>query len=148
MKLIYLFLLFSTFSLVAQTDVERAEKLMSQKKYIEAKTILESFIKMHPKDPKAIENLGDIAGQQLQWTEAIKYYKILKTDYPKNADYIYKYGGALGMKAKSVNKFKAMGMLDEIEQSFLTASKLDSNHIDSRWALVIYYLEVPGILGG
>ncbi len=148
MKLFCLFLFFCSFSLSAQTDIERAEKLMSQKRYTESKSILESYIKMHPNDPKTIENLGDIAGLEQKWSDAIKYYKILKTDYPKNANYIYKYGGALGMKAKSVNKFKAMGMLNEIEQSFVIASKLDSYHIDSRWALVVYYLEVPGILGG
>jgi tetratricopeptide (TPR) repeat protein len=52
------------------------------------------------------------------------------------------------MKAKSVNKFKALGMIDEVENSFLTAAKLDSRHIDSRWALVILYIELPGIAGG
>jgi len=52
------------------------------------------------------------------------------------------------MKAKSVNKFKALGMIDEVEESFLTAAKLDPKHIDSRWALVILYIELPGIIGG
>ena len=148
MKLLYfLFLLFS-FSLSAQTDFEKGEKLYYQNKYVEAKEFFENYLKMHPKDYKAIELLGDIAGQQKKWSEAIKQYKILKIEFPKNANYIYKYGGALGMKAKTVNKFKALGMLDEIESSFILATKLDSKHIDSRWALVVYYLEIPGILGG
>jgi hypothetical protein len=30
----------------------------------------------------------------------------------------HKYGGALGMKALEVNKFKALGMIDEIKESF------------------------------
>ena len=32
---------------------------------------------------------------------------------------------AMGMKAKSVNKFKALGMIDSIEEAFLTAARLD-----------------------
>jgi hypothetical protein len=39
-------------------------------------------------------------------------------------------------------------MIDEVEESFLTAAKLDPKHIDSRWALVILYIELPGIIGG
>jgi hypothetical protein len=31
---------------------------------------------------------------------------------------LYKYGGALGMKALEVNKFKALGMIGEIKESF------------------------------
>lgn len=52
------------------------------------------------------------------------------------------------MKAKSVNKFKALGMIDDIETAFLTAAKLDLKHIESRWALVMLYIELPGIVGG
>ncbi|WP_321540246.1 hypothetical protein [Flavobacterium piscinae] len=71
-----------------------------------------------------------------------------KISISKNANFHYKYGGALGMKAKESNKFKALGMIDEIEQSFLAAVKLDAKHIESRWALVMLYIELPGIVGG
>ena len=106
------------------------------------------YLKSNPNDLKAIEYLGDIAGQQKKWDEAVSYYSKLKTKIPTNADYQYKYGGALGMKAKSVNKMKALGMIDDIEQAFLTAAKLDKKHINTRWALVMLYLELPGIIGG
>jgi tetratricopeptide (TPR) repeat protein len=52
------------------------------------------------------------------------------------------------MKAKEINKFKALSLLGDVEDSFLTAAKLDLNHIDARWALVILYIELPGIVGG
>ncbi len=54
----------------------------------------------------------------------------------------------MGMKAKSVNKFKALGMIDDIENSFLKAAELDKKHIETRWALVMLYIELPGIVGG
>ena len=114
----------------------------------EAKQMFQDYLKSHPNHSKSIEYIGDIAGYQKQWNEAIEYYQKLKISFPKTANYWYKYGGALGMKAKESNKFKALGMIDEIEESFLTAAKLESKHVETRFALVMLYLELPGIIGG
>ena len=134
--------------MMAQTDFEKAEKLFKQENYNQAKPLFENYLKSNPNDFKTIEYLGDIAGYQKKWDESINQYKVLKTQFPKNANYWYKYGGALGMKAKSVNKFKALGMIEEVRTAFLTAAKLDSKHIDTRWALVMLYIELPAIVGG
>lgn len=114
----------------------------------EAKQMFQDYLKSHPNHSKSIEYIGDIAGYQKQWNEAIEYYQKLKISFPKTANYWYKYGGALGMKAKESNKFKALGMIDEIEESFLMAAKLESKHVETRFALVMLYLELPGIIGG
>jgi tetratricopeptide (TPR) repeat protein len=149
MKWILPFLIFLiSFNSKADSDFEKAEKLFKQEKYEQAKTLFESYLKSNPNNFKTIEYLGDIAGHQKQWDEAIKQYQILKKQFPKIANYWYKYGGALGMKAKSVNKFKALGMIDDVEDAFLTAAKLDLKHIETRWALVMLYIELPGIVGG
>jgi len=148
MKNIQIFFLLLTFSVFSQTTFEKAEKLYAQKKYNEAEKLFSEHLKSQPNHAKTIEYLDDIEGKNKNWDEAISYYKILKTKFPKNANYWYKYGGALGMKAKVSNKFKALGMIDEIEESFLTAAKLDTKHIDTRWALVVLYIELPGIIGG
>lgn len=134
--------------MMAETDFEKAEKLYKQEKYDQAKVLFESYLKTNPTSYKTVEYLGDIAGHQKKWDEAIKHYKILKLQFPKTANYFYKFGGAMGMKAKSVNKFKALAMIDEIETSFLTAARLDAKHLESRWALVMLYIELPGIVGG
>ena len=133
---------------MAETDFDKAEKLYKQEKFDQAKVLFESYLKTNPTSYKTVEYLGDIAGHQKKWDEAIKHYKILKLQFPKTANYFYKFGGAMGMKAKSVNKFKALAMIDEIESSFLTAARLDSKHVESRWALVMLYIELPGIVGG
>lgn len=132
----------------SQTSFEKAEKLYAQEKYQQAKTLFENYLKQNPNHYKTIEYLGDIAGHEKDWDEAIKQYSILKNQFPKTANYWYKYGGAMGMKAKSVNKFKALGMIDDIENSFLKAAELDKKHIETRWALVMLYIELPGIVGG
>lgn len=148
MKNMQLFFLFFSLIAFSQSNFEKGEKLFAQKKYNEAKQSFQDYLKSHPNHTKTIEYLGDIAGHQKKWDEAIDNYKKLKTSFPKMANYWYKYGGALGMKAKESNKFKALGMIDEVEESFLTAAKLDSKHIESRWALVMLYVELPAIIGG
>ena len=144
-KIILFFLPIFVFS---QTNFEKGEKLFNQKKYSEANVYFEDCLKSNKNDYKTIEYLGDIAGYYKNWDEAIERYKLLKEKFPRNANYHYKYGGAMGMKAKESNKFKALGMIDEIEESFKTAAKLDTKHVDTRWALVILYLELPAIIGG
>ena len=119
-----------------------------QKKYKEAKIYFDNYLREFPLNLKTIEYLGDIAGHNKDWDEAIKCYEKIKLQNPQTANYHYKYGGALGMKAKESNKFAALGMIDDVENSFLTAARLDKNHIDSRWALVMFYIEIPAIIGG
>jgi tetratricopeptide (TPR) repeat protein len=139
---------FCTFSVFAQTEIDKAEKLFAQKKYTEAISILEKYYKEHPNSIATIELLGDIAGQQKKWDEAIKYYAILKNSYPNNANYHYKYGGVMGMKAKENKNLKGLKMVDEVEKSFIKAAQLDPKHIEARWGLVMLYIELPAIIGG
>ena len=145
---ILLFLIFFSVASYCQSNLDMAIKLFNDKKFNESKSLFEAHLKANPNDLKALEYLGDIAGYQKKWDEAIYYYEKLKKKVPTNADFQYKYGGALGMKAKNVNKMKALGMIDDIEEAFLTAAKLDKKHIDARWALVMLYLELPAIIGG
>ncbi|MBP6040328.1 MAG: tetratricopeptide repeat protein [Flavobacterium sp.] len=134
--------------LLSQTNFEKGVQLMDSGKMDQARVVFENVLKEYPSNSKALEYLGDIAGQNKNWDKAILYYKKIKQQQPNNAEYHYKYGGALGMKAKTVNKFKALGMIDEIKASFEKAVALDPKHKESRWALVMLYLELPGIIGG
>ncbi|SDW65865.1 tetratricopeptide repeat protein [Flavobacterium degerlachei] len=142
-----LFLLFP-FLLCAQSSFDKAQKLFDDGKYEQSKPIFETLLKYNPSNLKIIENLGDIAGSNKSWEDAIFYYKKLKELKPSEANYFYKYGGATGMRALEVNKFKALGMIDEIKESFERAIELDSGHIDARWALIELYIKLPGFVGG
>ncbi|MFC4817470.1 tetratricopeptide repeat protein [Flavobacterium sp. GCM10023249] len=148
MKNFNIFLVLFSQIIVAQTNFEKAEKLFQQKQFDQAKPLLENEYKNKPNDAKVVEYLGDIAGHQKQWDNALFYYTKLRDKNPKSANYQFKYGGALGMKAKNSNKFKALGMIDDVKEAFETAAKLDSKHIECRWALVVLYIELPGIIGG
>jgi tetratricopeptide (TPR) repeat protein len=148
MKHILTFLLLFPLMLWSQSDYGKAEKLFEAGKYNQSQPIFESFLKENPTHLKTIEYLGDIAGYQKSWDKAIVYYKKLKQLKPSEANYYYKYGGVLGMKAKESNKFKALGMIGEVKESFEKAIELNPKHIEARWALVMIYIQLPGIVGG
>ncbi|MBT8324801.1 MAG: tetratricopeptide repeat protein [Winogradskyella sp.] len=147
MRIILLCFLFSTM-VYAQPSVEQAEELITKKEFKEAEKLLVPFIKRDESNLKAIEVLGDAYGHQKKWDEAIEQYEKLKDANPKNANYHYKYGGALGMKALQISKLRALGLIGDLKRSFETAARLDPNHIDARWALVELYMTLPGIVGG
>ena len=142
--LIYLIPIF----VISQTDFDKAEKLYSSKNFEQSKVLFQNYLKENPNNIKTIEYLGDIAGQNKSWDNAIYYYNKLKQLKPTEANYHYKYGGVMGMKAKESNKFKALGMITEIKSSFEKAISLNPKHIEARAALVEFYLQLPGIVGG
>lgn len=147
MKIFWIFLLVPFFAM-SQTAIVTAEGFLKQKHYDKAISLLDTHIKTNASDLKAIELLGDAYGHQKKWDEAIIHYKQLVDLSPKTANYHYKYGGALGMKALSVNKMKALGIIGDVKNAFLKAAELDPKHIDTRWALVELYMQLPGIVGG
>ena len=135
-------------AIFSQTNFEKAEKLFKQEKFAAARPIFESINKENPNQLKTIEYLGDIASNAKDWDKAAFYYEKLKSLKPNEADYYYKYGGALGMKAQTGGKWVAIKLISDIRGSFEKALQLNPNHIGARWALIEYYLQLPAIVGG
>ncbi|NQX85814.1 MAG: hypothetical protein HRT67_07895 [Flavobacteriaceae bacterium] len=143
-----LVLFFFPLMLFGQSFKAQMTQLIADKSY---KIVEENALKVlesKPEDKLALEFYGDALAYQNQWGKAMKIYKRLVIKDSKNATYHYKYGGAMGMKALKVSKWKALGMIGEIEAAFLKAAQLDAKHIDTRWALVEYYMQLPAIIGG
>jgi tetratricopeptide (TPR) repeat protein len=147
-KLISQILLFFPVLVFSQANFEKAEKLFLQEKWNVAKPIFENILKETPNHLKTLEYLGDIEGAEKSWDNAMTYYSKLISLKPNEANYHYKYGGCMGMKAKESNKFKALGMIGEVKASFEKAIALNPNHLEARWALIELYLQLPGIVGG
>jgi tetratricopeptide (TPR) repeat protein len=148
MKKLLLFFLFVPICIWSQSNFEKAEKLYHAKKYDEAQVVFEGVLKSKPLDVKTIEYLGEIAAHQKSWVKGGEYFKKLKELKPTEADYFYKYGGCLAMRAMEVSRLKALGMVGEMKESFEKAIVLDPKHIPARWALIEIYLQLPGIFGG
>lgn len=144
----FIYLLFFPLVSFSQTHLDSIDYFIKNKQFDKAEIQLTTYLKKHPKDLKAIELIGDTYGHQKKWDGAIENYKTLVDKNQKSAEYHYKYGGAMGMKALESSKFTALGMITDIENSFKKAAELDPNHINVRWALVEYYMKLPTIFGG
>lgn len=143
-----LILLFIPLFSFSQSSLTEVAFLFQKKEYVKAEIIILSYLKTNSDDLNAIELLGDAYGFQKKWDEAIDAYKKLVQTKPNEANYQYKYGGALGMKSLSVSKIRALGFIGDVKAAFTKAAELDPKHIESRWALVELYMQLPGILGG
>jgi len=146
MKKVWLFVLFPILCF-SQIDLDGIPALIQKKQFAKAETQILLFLKSNPENLKAIELLGDTYGHQKKWDDAIETYKKLVDFKPNTANYHYKYGGVLGMKALQ-NKLKAIGLVGDIKLAFTKAAELDEKHIDARWALVELYMQLPGVFGG
>lgn len=143
----FFYLLFIPVLAFGQSNLDEVGHLFQKKEYTKAENLITQFLKEHPNNLQAIEFLGDAYGYQKKWDEAITEYEKLVEADESIANYHYKYGGVLGMKALE-NKFKAIGFIGDVKSSFLKAAELDSNHIEARWALVELFMQLPGIFGG
>ncbi|WP_309640136.1 hypothetical protein [Flavobacterium sp.] len=146
-KLLAALLLLPLF-LWGQSNFEKAEKLFDEEKYTQAKPLFLSILKDYPTNLKVIEYLGDISSHSNDWDNSIVYYEKLKKLKPTEANYYYKYGGALGMKAKVGGKWVAIRLIGDMRESFEKTLQLNPKHIEARWALIEYYLQLPAFVGG
>lgn len=144
----FLLLLLFPLLVFGQSELYTIDNLLEKKQFIEAEKVAAEYLKKHPNNLKLTELLGDALAHQKKWDEAIIQYKKLVKAQKNNANYHYKYGGALGMKALSTNKLKALSIIGDVKKAFLKAAELDKNHIETRWALVELYMQLPGIIGG
>ncbi|UOB16362.1 tetratricopeptide repeat protein [Abyssalbus ytuae] len=142
--LIYLFVCMNIYS---QNSFEQSvTKLIENKEFRKVEILLKKEISIK-NNVRLIELLGDVYGYQKKWEEAKETYKKLVNINSNNANYLYKYGGVLGMIALE-NKFKGLGLIDDVKKYFAKAAELDPQHINVRWALIELYIQLPGIVGG
>ena len=121
MKFLFCFC-FLSFAAFGQAEFEVTENLILKEQFLSAEKLMTEYVKKHPHNLKGIEFLGDAYGHQKKWDNAIEQYKKLVDLSPATANYHYKYGGAMGMKALSINKIKALGIIGDVKQAFLTDS--------------------------
>ncbi|MFT5103250.1 MAG: tetratricopeptide (TPR) repeat protein [Candidatus Latescibacterota bacterium] len=145
----FLFIFLCLPSLIgAQNSYEQATLYFQQEAFQMAKPIFEAALRQDPTNQITREYLGDIASYRKDWDSAIEFYEGLVEYDDTSANYHFKYGGALGMKALSINRLRAVSYIGEIKAHFEKAAMLDPEHIDVRWALVEFYIQLPGIIGG
>jgi tetratricopeptide (TPR) repeat protein len=67
---------------------------------------------------------------------------------PDNAEYHFWLGRAYGSQASKASMFSAPGLATKTRTEFERAVELDPNNMDARFALIEYYMQAPGFMGG
>jgi len=148
MKFVYFLLFLNTIVFSQSTDFEKGVFYYEKSDWESAKPYFLSALKSGYNNYKTKEFLGDIAAYSKNWDEALKYYRVLVLENNRNANYHFKYGGALAYKAQNSSKLKALSLVGDIKKHLHRAAELAPTHIDVRWALVEIYISFPKIVGG
>ncbi|MGM1055254.1 MAG: tetratricopeptide repeat protein [Bacteroidota bacterium] len=147
-KIFLLFMLLLGVGSYSQSSMLEIESALDQGKLVTAKKLLHQRVSENPNDATALAYLGDIAGFEKDWDSSMALYKNLVQTHPDNAEYSFKYGAALGMKALSISKIQSVIYISDIKKYLEKAVELDSKHVQARRVLVELYIKLPGILGG
>lgn len=147
-KIFLLFMLLLGAGSYSQSSMLEIQSALDQGRLVAAKKMLHQRVSENPNDAVSLAYLGDIAGFEKDWDTSMALYKNLVQTHPDNADYSFKYGAALGMKALSISKIQSVIYISDIKKYLEKAVELDSKHVQARRVLVELYIKLPGILGG
>ncbi len=142
-----MFILISSFSF-AQTDLEIAKQLVKEKKFSEAKDILENIIDKDDTNAEAYYVLGKVFMSLKEFDDAEDNFEEAIDLDKKNSDYHLWLGRAYGLDARESSIISQAFLAPKIKTQFLLAVQYDTTNIEARIALAQYYLQAPGIMGG
>ncbi|MGM0636330.1 MAG: tetratricopeptide repeat protein [Bacteroidota bacterium] len=144
----YFLLLLISIGVQAQDFTKKADTAFDKENYNQALELYQKALRQSPNDLHINEQIGRVYAHQEKWKKSADVFKELVKQQPQNAEYHFMYGGGLGLYAKSINKVQALLYLDDIKTHLKKAAELDPKHIETRWALVQLYTELPTMVGG
>lgn len=117
MKRIFIILtLFLGILAFPQDQMVHIEDLVNQGKVFTAMIQLKERISVNKNDEEALLLLGNIHSNKENWDAALIQYARLLELQPKKADYHFKYGGALGLKALNISRLRAVTLLPDVRK--------------------------------
>jgi len=132
----------------AETDVEKATRLVKARSFAEAQTLMERALQADPRNAEALALLGELqlrANQPKKAQEAAD--KAIQIN-PAKARYHVLRGNALLTQARQANFLKGMTMVGDIRGAYEKAVQLEPTNRSARSALYGYLFNAPGIAGG
>ncbi|MEM1127014.1 MAG: tetratricopeptide repeat protein [Bacteroidota bacterium] len=99
-------------------------------------------------DAEAAYYLGRVAMEREQYAEAAEYFEQARRAKPQQARHHYWVGAALGLQAQSANVVQQARLARKTRAAFEQAVTLNPDYVEAREALIQFYLQAPGILGG
>jgi len=146
--LITLFIISSTSQLFAQDDLEKAKQLAKDKKFEDAKNLLEDIIDKNDKNTEAHFILGRVYMALKEFEDASDSFEEAVELEKDNSEYHFHLGRAYGADAQESNIISQAILAPKIKTQFEIAVSLDGNNIGARVGMAQFYLRAPGFMGG
>lgn len=101
-----------------------------------------------PKDARAANDFGRTLLADGETARAVEWLEKSVALEPDNAEYHLWLGRAYGYQAMRASVLKQPGLARKVRREFETASRVDPDNLEARFALIEYYVRAPAILGG
>jgi tetratricopeptide (TPR) repeat protein len=126
-------------------DVQR---LITDRKYEEAKTEVRVLLKRNERDDAALHCMGSIFMGADDSKGAIEWFeKAIDVNDKSSAHHLW-LANSLGDQADHTSKIKLPFLARRIKGEFDKAAQLDPTSIDARHGLIQFYSQAPGVMGG
>jgi tetratricopeptide (TPR) repeat protein len=149
---VFTVLLFFLWAELSAQTINDGIALIDQAKFTEAKLLFEQILKDDDKNAEAHYQLGLILYnhnyKDRNVDEAVDHLEEAVDLNPKNADYQFLYGAAIGEKTQHAGIFKKAFLAPKIKEAFARAVELNPKLVLARYGLAQYYLMAPSIMGG
>lgn len=133
---------------LAQTKLEQAKGLYDKGQLEQVKKILKPIGEKEADYAAARYYLGRVAFDEKNYDDAADYFEEAVDTNDKVADYHNWLGNTYGTIAQDANVLKQGMLAPKMKRAWEAAIALDPKNIESRTALISYYTQAPGFMGG
>lgn len=134
--------------LAGSPKTDEGIRLFDAGQRVEARAALEAAAREDPKDARAAVTLGRILLADEDIDKAVLWFEKAAALNPASSDISLWLGRGYGAQAQKANVFKQASLAGKIKKAFDKSVELDPKNIDAHFALIEYYLQAPGIMGG
>lgn len=125
-----------------------AVELYQQRKLTEARQAFETLAAANPDHGDIQFYLGRLALQGDDPTAAARHLEKAVALVPNESRYYQRLGDAYGRSAQKAGLFSKMSLAAKCRTAYEKAVELDPKSIDARLALLAFYQQAPGVVGG
>ncbi len=135
------------FALLLMADLS-PEALVEGRHFKRARPLLEAAVRSNPNDAHSAYLLARVKLAYRDREGALALAEKAVALNPKNADYHVMLSQVVGEIAQNASKLAQLGHARRYRKLVETAFALDPKNIEAKNAMMLYYLEAPGIMGG
>jgi len=113
-----------------------------------AQAALEAQLARDPGDDRALHCLARIALERDDPGRAVELFEKAVAKRPKSAEHHARLGLALRLQGARAGMLRAPSLFARMKTELETALALDSSQADAHYTLLLFYAQVPEVMGG